>query len=106
MKSMSLEDYQKTIERKYLAKRTSRIMHLQSNGGWLPKEGSTDDPNGSTGITDTSDAQRATIADLLNVFNTLDSLTRQTVIDAINKAHANASGTTAPTTQKFRKRSK
>jgi hypothetical protein len=106
MKSMSLEDFQKTIERKYLAKRTSKIMHLQSNDGWLPREGGTDDPNGTTGITDTSDAQKATLADLLNVFNTLDSLTRQTVIDAITKAHANAAGTTPATTQKFRRRGK
>jgi hypothetical protein len=80
-------------------------MHF-SNHGWLPREGGTDDPNNSSDISSTTDAQKTTIADLLNVFNTLDSLTRQTVIDAITRAHANANGTTAPTTQKFRKRSK
>jgi hypothetical protein len=106
MKSMSLEDYHKSIERKYLASRSSKILHLQSNGGWLPREGSTDDPNGTTDITDTTDAQKASIASLLDVFNNLNSLTRQTLIDSLTKAHANAAGTTPATTQKFRKRSK
>jgi hypothetical protein len=98
--SMSLEDYQKTIARKYLAKRSSRIMHLQSsNGGWTPSEGSNSDPNDHGDITSTPGAVTATVADLTSVFQTLDHLTRKAVIDSFIAAHAAAN--TVPTSQKF-----
>jgi hypothetical protein len=97
---MSLEDFQKTIARKYLAKRTSKIMHLQSsNGGWTPSEGSNSDPNNHGDITTTPDAVTATVEDLTSVFQTLDHLTRQAVIDSFDKAHAAANS--SPTNQKF-----
>jgi hypothetical protein len=105
MKSMSLEDFQKTIESKYLAKRTSRIVHLQSSiGGWTPSEGSNSDPNNHGDITTTPDAVTATVADLTTVFETLDHLTRQAVIDSFVKAHAAASS--IPTNQKFSRKKK
>jgi hypothetical protein len=104
MKSMSLEDYQKTIARKYLAKRTSKIMHLQSNGGWVPQEGSNSDPNNHGDITTAPDAVTATVADLVSVFQDLNYVTRQTIIDSLVKAHAAANS--IPTNQKFSRKKK
>jgi hypothetical protein len=106
MKTITLQQQQNSVARKYLANVTSSITHYQSNDGWVSREGSTEDPNGTTDITNTTDAQKATIEDLLGVFNTLNSLTRQAVIDSLTKAHANANGSTPPTTQKFRRRSR
>lgn len=102
MKSMSLEDFQKTIARKYLAKRTSKIMHLQTNGGWTPSEGSNSDPNNHGDITSVPDAVTSTVANLVSVFQDLNYVTRQTIIDSLVKAHAAANG--VPTNQKFSRR--
>jgi transcriptional regulator with XRE-family HTH domain len=90
--------------------RSSRIMELQEKGeamyfdnsGWLPREGSTADPLGSTDITSIRKAATVTsIADLVAVLGQLDNVTRKTVIDAIVKAYPNPNGTTANNGQRF-----
>ena len=88
---------------------SSRIMELQEcgkplrfdNSGWTAREGSTDDPNGTTSITNTSKAQREAIQNLLAVLAALDEVTRKTVVGEIAKAYPNPSGTTAPNGQRF-----
>jgi hypothetical protein len=74
------------------------------NPGWVPKEGSTLDPNGSAAITGTSDAQREAVNNLLAVLAELDELTRQAVVGSIAKAYPNPNGITAPNGQRFSSR--
>jgi transcriptional regulator with XRE-family HTH domain len=86
---------------------SSRILALQERGksmtfdnsGWVAQEGGTSDPNDHGDITTTPDAVKTTVADLVSVFQTLDYLTRKSVIDSFLKAHAAAN--TIPTNQKF-----
>jgi transcriptional regulator with XRE-family HTH domain len=94
---------------------SASVLHLQERGkplrfdnnGWTPKEGGIDDPNGTTDITGTSDAQRQAVENLLSVLAELDELTRQAVVGSIAKAYPNPYGTTAPNGQRFsRKRSR
>jgi hypothetical protein len=80
---MSLEQFQKQVARKHLAKVTSSITHFQSNDGWVPGLSGTD-PNNSTDITDTDDA----VTKLVGVFGSLPTFTRQTVLDQLTQAHA------------------
>jgi transcriptional regulator with XRE-family HTH domain len=89
--------------------RSSRIMELQEcgkalhfdNSGWVAKEGSTDDPNGTTSITSTSKVQREAVQNLLAVLASLDEVTRKTVVGEIAKAYPNPNGPTAPSGQRF-----
>jgi transcriptional regulator with XRE-family HTH domain len=91
---------------------SSRILALQErgrpmtfdNGGWVPQEGGTSDPNDHGDITTTPDAVKATVADLVSVFQTLDHLTRKAVIDSFIAAHASANS--VPTSQKFSRKKK
>jgi transcriptional regulator with XRE-family HTH domain len=79
-----------------------RGQHLRfSNPGWVPQEGSAQDPNATTDITGTSDVQREAVENLLAVIAQLDELTRQAVVGSIQKAYPNPYGTTAPTSQRF-----
>jgi transcriptional regulator with XRE-family HTH domain len=88
---------------------SSRIMELQECGkslrfdniGYVPKEGSTEDPNGTTSITNISKAQRESVQNLLAVLAALDEVTRKEVVGAIAKAYPNPLGTTAPNGQRF-----
>jgi hypothetical protein len=90
--------------------RSSRIMELQENGkalrfdnsGWVPREGGTDDPNGTTDITSTTDAITSQLAGLVSVFKGLDYVTRKNVLDSFKKAHAAANS--IPTTQKVHRK--
>jgi transcriptional regulator with XRE-family HTH domain len=76
--------------------------HLRfDNNGWLPREGGTDDPNGTGSITGSSDAQRQAVENLLSVLAELDELTRQAVVGSIAKAYPNPYGTTASNGQRF-----
>jgi hypothetical protein len=90
---------------------SAKILNLQErgqplrfdNGGWLPREGGTDDPARSdTDITSSPRAKTQQVADLTAVFQALDYVTRKNVIDAFIEAH-NASNT-LPTVQKFNRR--
>jgi transcriptional regulator with XRE-family HTH domain len=92
------------------AMRSSRIMELQEKGqamyfddpGWLPREGTSGDPLGSTDITSIRKAGTATsIADLVAVLGQLDNVTRKTVIDAIVRAYPNPNSTTPNNGQRF-----
>ncbi len=91
---------------------SASILQLQENGsvlkfdnnGWVAKEGSTLDPNGTTSITSTSDAQREAVNNLLAVLPELDELTRQAVVGSIAKAYPNHLGTTPPNGQRFNRR--
>jgi transcriptional regulator with XRE-family HTH domain len=113
----SLLEYIKLPKRNAIAKLnkpalSSRILQLQEQGkamkfdnsGWVPQEGSNSDPNNHGDITTTPDAVKATVADLTSVFQTLDHLTRQAVIDSFVKAHASANS--IPTSQKFSRKKK
>jgi hypothetical protein len=91
---------------------TSRIMLLQEQGrkmrldvndgsGWLPREGSTDDPNDTGTIDDTPDNET------LDTLRSLRGVHRKIIRvlnDYINAAKINQ-GSTAPTDQKFGRRS-
>jgi transcriptional regulator with XRE-family HTH domain len=82
-----------------------RGKHLRfNNPGWVPQEGSTQDPNGTTDITGTSDAQREAVDNLLAVLAALDELTRQAVVGSIAKAYPNPNGTTPHNGQRFSRR--
>jgi hypothetical protein len=102
MNSMSLPEYRNHLERKFLAKVSSRITHFQTNDGWVSREGGTDDPINSTKITTTPRAITQQVADLTAVFQALDYVTRKNVIDAFIVAHA--ASNTLPTKQQFRRR--
>jgi hypothetical protein len=92
--------------------RSSKILRLQEQGkrlkfdnsGWIAKEGSTDDPNGTTDISSTSDAQRRAVDNLLSVLAELDEMARVAALNAIQKAYPNPNGTTAPNGQRFSRR--
>jgi hypothetical protein len=81
---------------------SASVLHLQERGkhlrfnnpGWVPQEGSTQDPHGTTPITGTSDAQREAVENLLSVLAELDELTRQAVVGSIQKAYTNPLGIT------------
>jgi hypothetical protein len=72
---------------------SAKILNLQERGrhlrfdnsGWTPKEGGIDDPNGTTDITGTSDAQREAVSNLLAVLAALDELTRQAVVGSTRR---------------------
>jgi hypothetical protein len=89
---------------------SSRILELQElgrpmtfdNSGWVAQEGSNSDPNNNGDITTVPDAAKATVADLVSVFQTLDHLTRKAVIDSFIAAHEAANS--IPTNQQFSRR--
>jgi hypothetical protein len=110
---MSLEDFQKSIERKYLAKRSSRIMHLQ-NDGWYPGAdgaGVGQDPNDGRTIDNTPSADTSGPVwdqDLIDVLRETRGYHRQAVKainQYINQAKVNA-GIVTPSgvQQKFSRR--
>ena len=72
-----------------------------SNSGWVSREGGTDDPVDTTDITETRKASRITIRNIFADIDSLDELTRASVIDQIQRAYPNPSGTTAPNGQRF-----
>jgi hypothetical protein len=84
-----------------LQERGKRVTSFD-NSGWTAQEGSNSDPNNHGDITSTPDAAKATVADLVSVFQTLDHLTRKAVIDSLVAAHAAANS--VPTSQKFNRK--
>jgi transcriptional regulator with XRE-family HTH domain len=79
--------------------------HLRfDNPGWKPQAGGTDDPNNTTDITSTTDAQRQAVENLLAVLAELDEMARIAVLGSIAKAYPNPNGTTAPNGQRFNRR--
>jgi hypothetical protein len=91
---------------------SASVLHLQERGkhlrfnnpGRVAREGATDDPNGTTDITGTSDAQREAVENLLSVLAELDELTRQAVVGSIQKAYPNPLGITPHNGQRFSRR--
>jgi hypothetical protein len=96
MNTKTLQQQTNAVTRKHLAKLTSSILHLQTNGGWVAGQ-SGSDPNGTGDITNTPDA----VTKLVGVFGGLPSLTRQTVLDQLTAAH-----NSLPTDQKFSRKGK
>jgi hypothetical protein len=90
----------------------SQILNLQEKGkamnfandGWVPQEGSNSDPNNHGDITTTPQASTAAVENLVAVFQDLNYVTRQAMVDSLTKAHAAASST--PTLQKFSRKKK
>jgi transcriptional regulator with XRE-family HTH domain len=88
---------------------SASVVHLQERGrhlnfnnpGWVPQEGSTQDPNGTTDITTTSDAQRQAVDNLLSVLAELDEMARVAVLGSIAKAYPNPLGITPHNGQRF-----
>jgi hypothetical protein len=85
------------------------VLHLQERGrhlnfinpGRVSREGATDDPNGTTDITTTSDAQRQAVDNLLAVLAELDEMARVAVLGSIAKAYPNPLGITPHNGQRF-----
>jgi hypothetical protein len=88
---------------------SASVLHLQEQGkplrfnnpGWVPQEGSTQDPNGTTPISGTSDAQRQAVDNLLAVLAELDEMARVAVLGSIAKAYPNPLGITPHNGQRF-----
>jgi hypothetical protein len=93
---------------------TSRILHFQdrqsnmqlANDGWLPREGSTHDPDGTEDITQISDAASNNGYDeattrLLKQVRSLHRQAIKTINAALNKARPNPTGVTDPNGQRF-----
>jgi hypothetical protein len=91
---------------------SASITHFQEGGkqlrfanpGRVAREGALDDPNNTTDITTTSDAQRQAVDNLLSVLAELDEMARVAALNAIQKAYPNPNGTTAPNGQGFSRR--
>jgi transcriptional regulator with XRE-family HTH domain len=88
---------------------SASVVHLQERGrhlhfnnpGRVAREGATDDPNGTTDITTTSDAQRQAVDNLLAVLAELDEMARVAVLGSIAKAYPNPLGITPHNGQRF-----
>lgn len=77
-----------------------------ANDGWVSREGSTADPDGTEDITQISDAasnngyDESTTA-LLKKVRSLHRICIQTINDALNKAKPNPNSSTDPSGQRF-----